>query len=69
MFNVTQPQVRPDDSGCHHSSLDGPSRKIGNYEAFRCPKCGNHIAWKLDESGKPTGESLICQLNLSEETR
>jgi predicted RNA-binding Zn-ribbon protein involved in translation (DUF1610 family) len=69
MFNVTQPQVRPDDSGCDHSNLDGPSRNIGIYEAFRCPKCGNQITRKLDESGKPTGESFIYQLSSSEETR
>jgi predicted RNA-binding Zn-ribbon protein involved in translation (DUF1610 family) len=59
MFKVTQRELKQDDTGCEHSDLDGPVGRKNDYEEFRCPKCGNTIQRKLDESGKPNGESFI----------
>jgi hypothetical protein len=62
MFKVKQRQCKQDDTGCEHSDLDGPVGRSNDCEEFRCPKCGNQIGRKLDESGKPTGESFIVQM-------
>ena len=58
MLNVHTFKLRPDDTGCNHW-IDGPSREDENYRYGLCAHCKNQVALKLDESGKPTGESFI----------
>jgi hypothetical protein len=52
---------KPDNTGCNHY-FDRTPRKIDHVEVGRCAKCLNEIAIKLDESGKPTGESWIVEV-------
>ena len=52
---------KPDNTGCKHVQLDGPTRKTNDFEYGFCASCQNQVALKLNESGRRTGESWIVE--------
>jgi hypothetical protein len=49
-----------DNTGCEHG-LDGPTRLVEGWEAGRCVKCHNEIAYKLSDTGKRTEDVRLLE--------
>lgn len=64
LYSMTGMAIKqsPDISGCSHSGLDGPIRRVANWDVGYCLDCKFNIAFRLDESGKRTGETQIVEL-------
>jgi hypothetical protein len=53
--------LKPDNTGCRHSYVEGSFFKIGGMTAAKCFTCDRIIAWSIETTCTPTGLTWIAE--------
>jgi hypothetical protein len=60
-MDATGYTLKPDDTGCRHSYVEGSFFKIGGMSAAKCFTCDRVIAWSIETANAPTGPKWIAE--------
>ena len=53
--------LKPNDTGCRHSFVEGSFFKIGGMSAAECFTCDRLIAWSIETVETPTAHKWIAE--------